>query len=75
MISQNTGADKPAAEARVDQVQMRILQDATNAAEAARKFGKMISLWLAASLVFGALVAAGAAVTGRSVDDEARMAS
>jgi hypothetical protein len=50
-------------------------QEAVTAAEAARKFARTISVWLAASLVFGGLVAAADAVTGRSVDDKARMAS
>ena len=57
---------------RVDDVQARIHQQEIDVAEAARKLTKYVSLWLAASLSFGALVAAGAAVSGRWVDDKAR---
>jgi uncharacterized protein involved in exopolysaccharide biosynthesis len=47
-------------------------QQEVDAAEAARRLAKTVSLWLAASLIFGALVASGAAVSGRWVDDKAR---
>ena len=73
LVSQFTGADMTEANQRVDDVQNRIQQQAVAAAEAARRFTRFISLWLAASLIFGALAASAAAVTGRWVDDEARM--
>jgi hypothetical protein len=72
LVSQTTGADMSEAAGRVDAVQTRIHQDEVAAAEAARKLAKYVSIWLAASLCFGALVAAGAAVSGRWVDDKAR---
>jgi hypothetical protein len=75
LVSQFTGSDTSSAASRVDDVVTTMHQEAVAAAEAARKFARTISVWLAASLVFGGLVAAAAAVTGRSVDDKARMAS
>jgi hypothetical protein len=73
LVSQTTGADMSEAAGRVDAVQTRIHQDEVAAAEAARKLAKYVSIWLAASLCFGALVAAGAAVSGRWIDDKARV--
>jgi hypothetical protein len=72
LVSRYTGADAMEANRRIDDVQDRIHQDAIAAAEATRKFTRFLSLWLAASLIFGALTAAGAAVSGRWVDDKAR---
>jgi hypothetical protein len=72
LVSQSTGADMAEASRRVDDVQTRIHQQEVAAAEAARRLTKYISLWLAASLCFGALVAAAAAMSGRWVDDNAR---
>jgi hypothetical protein len=57
---------------RVDDAQTRIRQRAVEAAETARKLTKYVSLWVAASLIFGALVASAAAVSGRWIDDKAR---
>jgi hypothetical protein len=74
LVEQNTGVDQAEATRRVDDVQARIRQQVTNAAETARKAMRNISLLLAASLIFGALVASASAVLGRSVDDEARLA-
>ena len=72
LVSATTGADMSEAARRVDDVQNRIHQNEVAAAEAARKLAKYVSIWLAASLCFGALVAAGAAVSGRWIDDKAR---
>jgi len=72
LVSQSTGADMAEANRRVDDVQTRIHQQEVAAAEAARRLAKYVSLWLAASLCFGALVAAAAAVSGRWTDDNAR---
>ena len=72
LVVQSTGADMAEAGRRVDEVQARIHQQEIDVVEAARKLTKYLSLWLAASLSFGALVAAGAAVSGRWVDDKAR---
>lgn len=73
LVSQTTGAEMSEAARRVDDVQTRIRQDEVAAAEAARKLAKYVSIWLAASLCFGALVAAGAAVSGRWIDDKTRI--
>jgi maltoporin len=72
LVSQSTGANPGEAGRRVNNMQTRMHQQELNTAEAARRVVKDISLWLAASLIFGALVAAGAAVSGRWEDDKAR---
>jgi hypothetical protein len=73
LVSKFTGAQLSEASQRVDDVQNQIHQQLVAAAEAARRFSRYISLWLAASLIFGALAASAMAVTGRWVDDEARV--
>jgi hypothetical protein len=72
LVSRFTGVDMTQANRRVNEVLNRVRQAEVAAAEAARKAARMLSLWLAASLIFGALAAAGAAVSGRWADDEAR---
>jgi hypothetical protein len=73
LVSRSTGAKPDDARRRVDEVQTRIHQQEIDAAEAARIIAKYVSLWLAASLSFGALVAAAAAVSARWIDDKARV--
>lgn len=73
LVSRSTGANPADAGRRVDEVQTRIHQLEIDAAEAARRIAKYVSLWLAASLSFGALVAAAAAVSARWIDDKARV--
>jgi hypothetical protein len=72
LVSRYSGVDPAEANRRVDDVQNRIHRQEVAAAENARWLAKTVSLWLAASLIFAALVASGTAVTGRWVDDEAR---
>jgi hypothetical protein len=72
LVVQSTGVDMAEAVRRVDDTQARIHQRAVSAAEAARKVTKYISLWVAASLIFGAMAASAAAVSGRWIDDKAR---
>jgi hypothetical protein len=72
LVSRFTGLDMTEANRRVNEVLNRVHQQEVAAAEATRKSARALSLWLAASLIFGALAAAGAAVSGRWVDDEAR---
>ena len=72
LIVQSVGVDMAEAGRRVEDAQARIHQRAVNAAEAARTVTKYVSLWVAASLIFGALAASGAAVSGRWIDDKAR---
>jgi len=74
LVAQSTGADATTSSQRVADVQNRIHQQELSAAEIARRTIRNLSLLLAASLVFGALTASGAAVLGRSVDDKARLA-
>jgi len=75
LVSQFTGADIMLSNQRVDDVQNRMHEEVIAAAEEARKFTRFVSLWLAASLIFGALAASGIAVVGRWVDDDARMSA
>lgn len=72
LVIQSTGVDMAEAVRRVEDASVRIHQKDVDAAEAARKLTKYVSLWVAASLIFGALVASGAAVSGRWTDDKAR---
>jgi hypothetical protein len=72
LVSQSTGASPAEAGQRTDAVLARMHQQEVDVAEAARRVAKVVSLWLAASLIFGGLVAAAAAVSGRWVDDTAR---
>jgi hypothetical protein len=72
LVVQSTGVDMAEAVRRVDDAQARIHKREVDAAEVARKVMRYVSLWVAASLIFGALVASGAAVSGRWVDDKAR---
>lgn len=72
LVAEETGMSQAEATRRVDEVLTRIRDAATAAAEAARKTARLLSLWLAASLLIGALTAAAGAVMGRAVDDEAR---
>jgi hypothetical protein len=73
LVSKFTGTDLSESGRRVDDVQNQMHQQLIAAAEAARRFTRYISLWLAASLIFGALAASAMAVTGRWIDDEARI--
>ena len=72
LVAQSTGVDEAQAGRRVDDTQARIHDQEVNAAEAARKLARTLSLWLAATLIFGALVASGASVSGRWIDDKTR---
>jgi hypothetical protein len=72
LLSRYAVVDASEATRRVDDVQNRIHQQEVTAAENARRIAKTVSLWLAASLIFSALVSSAAAVSGRWNDDRAR---
>jgi hypothetical protein len=69
IVAQDTGL--PAAEAvrRIDNAQAQIKADGARAAETARKIARNASLWIAFALLFGAMVAAMAAISARWEDD------
>jgi hypothetical protein len=70
LVAQDTGMSLPGAQRRVDNAEMRMHNDTVQAAETARKIASYASLWIAASLLFGAIVAAAAAMSARWEDDK-----
>jgi hypothetical protein len=69
LIAQDTGVPSMEALRRVDNAQARIRADQRRTAEAARKLVRNASLWMAFALLFGAIVAAMAAISARWEDD------
>lgn len=69
LVAQDTGMSLPSAQRRVDNAETRMHNDTVRAAETARKIASYASLWIAASLLFGAIVAAAAAMSARWEDD------
>lgn len=69
LVAQDTGMSLPGAQRRVDNAETRMHNDTVQAAETARKIASYASLWIAASLLFGAVVAAAAAMSARWKDD------
>jgi len=69
LVAQDTGMSLPGAQRRVDNAEARMHNDTVRAAETARKIASYASLWIAASLLFGAIVAAAAAMSARWKDD------
>jgi hypothetical protein len=70
LVAQDTGLAIATAQRRVDNAEARMHADAMQAAETARKIASYASLWIAASLLFGAIVAAAAAMSARWEDDK-----
>lgn len=69
MVAQDTGVNANEANRRVNYVESRIRNDETNAAETARKLTRNASLWIAFSLLFGAVVSMFSAMAARHLDD------
>lgn len=69
LIAQDTGVSSTEAARRVDNAQARIRADQKRTTEAARKLARNASLWMALALLFGAIVAAMAAISARWEDD------
>lgn len=69
LIGQDTGVSPTEAARRVDNAQARIRADQKRIAEAARRLARNASLWTAFALLFGAIVAAMAAISARWEDD------
>ena len=70
LVAQDTGLTLPTAQRRVDNAETRMHGDVVQAEETARKTASYASLWIAASLLFGAIVAAAAAMSARWEDDK-----
>lgn len=71
LVSQQAGISRAAASRRIDALQY----DARQAANTARKAASYASLWMALSLLFGAIVAMAAAVYARNEDDREMLAA
>ncbi len=69
LVSANAGVDNSEAGARIDHMQADIQAKTRQAAETARKVASYMSLWIAASLLFGAVLSAFAAIIARHEDD------
>jgi hypothetical protein len=70
MVSAQTGLSQADAERRVDDVVNRAKQDATQAADAARKAAAYLSFWTFMSLLFGAVCATLGGLLGGDLRDE-----
>jgi hypothetical protein len=69
LVSRQAGIPFVAAEDRVNRTLSDIQTDAKRAADVARKTASYTALWLAFAMLFGAIVAAAAAVFAREEDD------
>ncbi len=69
LVSQEAALSRDAASARIDTMQADIKAKTKRAADLARKTASYASLWIAFSLLFGAIVASYAAVLARREDD------
>jgi hypothetical protein len=70
LVSAQTGLSQEDAQRRVDDVVNRAKQDATQAADAARKAAAYVSFWTFMSLLFGAVCATLGGVLGGDLRDE-----
>jgi len=69
IVAQDTGLPAPEAARRVDNARARIKTEDVRIAETARTIARNASLWTAFALLFGAIVAAMAAISSRWEDD------
>ncbi len=70
LVAAQTGVSQDEAQRRVDAVTAQMKQDATQAAETARKAAAYVSFWTFMSLLFGAVCAALGGVLGGELRDE-----
>ncbi len=70
LVAAQTGVSQDEAQRRVDAVTTQMKQDATQAAETARKAAAYVSFWTFMSLLFGAVCAALGGVLGGELRDE-----
>jgi len=69
LVAAEARVSQAAAAARVDQMQADVQAQTRKSADATRKAGSYASLWIAFSLLFGAIVAVFAAISARLEDD------
>jgi hypothetical protein len=69
IVTQDTGVATSEAARRIDNAQARIKTNEARTVETARKMARNASLWIAFALLFGAVVAAMAAISARWEDD------
>jgi hypothetical protein len=69
-VVEQTGIAPAEARQRIDRLAARVKNERAKVAEAARKAGAYIHIWLGLSLFFGLLVATGAAVLARLEDND-----
>jgi hypothetical protein len=69
LVADEARVSQAAAAARVDQMQADVQAETRKAADATRKAASFASLWIAFSLLFGAIVAVFAAISARLEDD------
>lgn len=69
IVSRQSGLSRDGAMARIDAMQTDVQAKTRHAADIARKTASYASLWIALSLLFGAVVASVAAVLARNEDD------
>ena len=69
IVSRQSGLSRDGALARIDAMQADVQARTRHAADIARKTASYTSLWIAFSLLFGAIVASAAAVLARNEDD------
>ncbi|HWA30892.1 MAG TPA: hypothetical protein VG867_07330 [Rhizomicrobium sp.] len=69
LIVQDTSLPLAGAQRRVDNAESRIHDDEVKALDVAKKTASYASLWIAASLLFGAIVSVAAAISARWQDD------
>jgi hypothetical protein len=69
IVSRQSGLSRDGAMARIDAMQADVQAKTRRAADVARRTASYASLWIAFSLLFGAVVASAAAVLARNEDD------
>lgn len=69
IVSHQAAISRDAADARIDRMQADVQARTRHAADVARKTLSYASLWIAFSLLFGAVLASAAAVMARNQDD------
>jgi hypothetical protein len=69
LVAAEAHISRDQAAGRIDRMQADIQAKTKRAADIARKVASYASLWIAASLLFGALVAMFAAIVARAEDD------
>ena len=71
LVAAQAGISNDAAAARVDRMQKDVQEKARSAADVAKKTASYAAMWMAFSLIFGAIVAIFSAISARLEDDRA----